>query len=300
MSNSDGRRCLVWVATLSRGTELVFLGSAGSRFSRPGLSSRRRRAQPRSRMAAGHREAARSVLDGGEPGARLCPGRGERGGDGNARHQPAAAGVGGGAAVGGHRQRVRSRGAPARHPYRFRRRQPAACPSCGAADCPAYDTEQMSWRHLDFFQHQAFLHARVPRVHCISCGVKKITVTWAREGSGFTLLFEALIMSLVPAMPLNAVARSGRRARHQAVACHSSLRRTRQREQTDATDLTVGSLSTRPRPGAGTTTSPCLSTSTTPRSCLQPTARMPKRSPSSPSISPARRRPQCQLRYAST
>ncbi len=22
-----------------------------------------------------------------------------------------------------------------------------ACPCCGAADCPAYDTEQMSWRH---------------------------------------------------------------------------------------------------------------------------------------------------------
>ncbi len=82
-----------------------------------------------------------------------------------------------------------------------------ACPSCGAAGCPAHDTEQMSWRHLNFFQHQAYLHARVPRVRCAKCGVKKITVPWARPDSGFTLLFEALLMSLVSAMPVNTVAR---------------------------------------------------------------------------------------------
>ena len=47
-----------------------------------------------------------------------------------------------------------------------------ACPSCGAADCPAYDTERMTWRHLNFFQHQAYLNARVPRVRCDTCGIK--------------------------------------------------------------------------------------------------------------------------------
>ena len=36
-----------------------------------------------------------------------------------------------------------------------------ACPNCGAADCPAYDTERKTWRHLNFFQHQAYLNARV-------------------------------------------------------------------------------------------------------------------------------------------
>ncbi len=80
------------------------------------------------------------------------------------------------------------------------------CPGCGAADCPAYDTEQMTWRHLNFFQHQAYLHARVPRVRCTGCGVKKVSVPWARDGSGFTLLSEALVMAMVPAMPVNAVA----------------------------------------------------------------------------------------------
>lgn len=49
-----------------------------------------------------------------------------------------------------------------------------ACPSCGAADCPAYDTERKTWRHLNFFQHQAYLNARVPRVCCDACGIRTV------------------------------------------------------------------------------------------------------------------------------
>ena len=89
----------------------------------------------------------------------------------------------------------------------FPRGRRFACPGGGAADCPAYDTEEMTWRHLNFFQHHAYLHARVPRIECASCGIKKVSVPWAREGSGFALLFEALIMALVQAMPVKAVAR---------------------------------------------------------------------------------------------
>jgi transposase len=81
-----------------------------------------------------------------------------------------------------------------------------ACPECGAS-CPAYDTDDKSWRHLNFFQHQAYLNARVPRVNCSTCGVKRVTVPWAREGSGFTLLFEAFVMTMVPEMPVECVAR---------------------------------------------------------------------------------------------
>jgi len=82
------------------------------------------------------------------------------------------------------------------------------CPQCGAEGCPAHDTEPMQWRHLNFFQHQAWLHARVPRIRCTGCGVKKITaLPWARKDSGFTLLFEALIMALVTSMPVKAAAR---------------------------------------------------------------------------------------------
>ena len=40
------------------------------------------------------------------------------------------------------------------------------CPHCHAADCQVHDTEPRTWRHLDFFQHQAYLNARVPRAAC--------------------------------------------------------------------------------------------------------------------------------------
>jgi transposase len=82
-----------------------------------------------------------------------------------------------------------------------------ACPACGRADCPVHDTARQEWRHLDFFQHQAFLHARTPRVTCPDCGVRQVAVAWARPGSSFTLLFEALAMTLMTAMPVAAAAR---------------------------------------------------------------------------------------------
>ena len=83
-----------------------------------------------------------------------------------------------------------------------------ACPTCGAAGCPAYDTEQLTWRHLSFFQHEAYLTARVPRVRCQACGIRQVSVPWARAGSGFTLLFEAFVMALVASMPVAVVART--------------------------------------------------------------------------------------------
>ena len=83
-----------------------------------------------------------------------------------------------------------------------------ACPTCGAAGCPAYDTEQLTWRHLSFFQHEAYLTARVPRVSCQACGIRQVSVPWARAGSGCTLLFEAFVMALVASMPVAVVART--------------------------------------------------------------------------------------------
>jgi transposase len=81
-----------------------------------------------------------------------------------------------------------------------------ACAECGRAGLKAHDTEQKTWRHLDFFQHQAYLTARVPRVECPEHGVRQVALSWARPRSGFTLLFEALVMALVKEMPVAAVA----------------------------------------------------------------------------------------------
>ena len=65
-----------------------------------------------------------------------------------------------------------------------------------------------SWRHLDFFQYEAHLHTEVPRVACAGCGkVTQIPVPWAREGSHFTLLFEALTLVLAPTMSVLAAGR---------------------------------------------------------------------------------------------
>lgn len=83
-----------------------------------------------------------------------------------------------------------------------------ACPACGAAGCPVHDTKAQRWRHLDFFQHKAFIEAKVPRVRCDACDcVRMVDVPWARKNSGFTLLMESLIMELVKHMPVLPLAR---------------------------------------------------------------------------------------------
>jgi transposase len=80
------------------------------------------------------------------------------------------------------------------------------CPECGAR-CGTYDTVEKQWRHLNFFQYRCDLIARVPRANCREHGVKLTTVPWASPGSGFTLLFEAMVMLLAGQMPVSEVAR---------------------------------------------------------------------------------------------
>src|SRR5665648_388598 len=48
------------------------------------------------------------------------------------------------------------------------------CPECERAGCAVKDTEQKTWRHLDFFQHLAYLTGRVPRVECPEHGVRLV------------------------------------------------------------------------------------------------------------------------------
>ena len=82
-----------------------------------------------------------------------------------------------------------------------------ACPHCGAADQRIHDRLRRSWRHLDFFQFEAWLHADVPRVACAGCAkTSQVGVPWAREGSGFTALFEALALALCRELPVKQAA----------------------------------------------------------------------------------------------
>jgi transposase len=94
----------------------------------------------------------------------------------------------------------------------FSRGSRFACPieGCANSACPVHDTMEKTWRHLDFFEHQAFLVARVPRVDCGDHGVHMVTVPWARPGSGFTLLMEVAMLTFATQMPIAPLAKMSR------------------------------------------------------------------------------------------
>jgi len=72
--------------------------------------------------------------------------------------------------------------------------------------CPVHDTTDKQWRHLNFWQYETILHARVPRIRNAAGEVRLVEVPWAREGSGFTLMMEAFVLLLSQEMPLATVA----------------------------------------------------------------------------------------------
>src|SRR5262249_25163267 len=59
---------------------------------------------------------------------------------------------------------------------------------------------------LNFFQYRCELVAKLPRTWCRKDGVHQVQAPWAREGSGFTLLMEALMMLQSAQMPVDAMA----------------------------------------------------------------------------------------------
>ena len=72
----------------------------------------------------------------------------------------------------------------------------------------AHDTIERKWKHLNFFEHTCYIHARVPKVKQADGKTEIQDVPWARKGSGFTLLFEAYSMLLIEnEMPVNKAAK---------------------------------------------------------------------------------------------
>lgn len=76
-----------------------------------------------------------------------------------------------------------------------------------AGEHPVHDTQTKRYRHLNFFEHECFLEVRVPRVKLPDGSVRLVEPPWAGKLRGFTLLFEALVLSLCREMPFAAVAR---------------------------------------------------------------------------------------------
>jgi len=72
---------------------------------------------------------------------------------------------------------------------------------------PVYDTVQKSWQHLNFFEHECYLSARVPRIKTNNGKVRLIKTPWEGIHKGFTLLFESLVLQLSSHMPVNNVSK---------------------------------------------------------------------------------------------
>lgn len=72
----------------------------------------------------------------------------------------------------------------------------------------AYDAEWFEWRHMNFFEHVCIIKARVPRIADGLGGYERASVPWANQMGGFTLMFEAFVLSLIQLeMPISAVGR---------------------------------------------------------------------------------------------
>ena len=67
------------------------------------------------------------------------------------------------------------------------------------------DTFDKTWRHLNFFEHECYLHCRTPRIDLGGNKTELISPPWAGLNSGFTLLFEALIIEMCAHMPVHSV-----------------------------------------------------------------------------------------------
>jgi len=87
-----------------------------------------------------------------------------------------------------------------------------------AGEHPVHDSVTKRYRHLNFFQHECFLEVRVPRVKLPDAAVRQIEPPWAGKLSGFTLLFEALVLMLCQQMTFAAAARVVGESRHRVAA----------------------------------------------------------------------------------
>jgi transposase len=83
---------------------------------------------------------------------------------------------------------------------------------------PVHDTVVKEYRHLNFFQHECKLRVRTPRVKLPDGSVRLHSPEFAGRLSGFTLLFEALILMLAQQMPFSAVARIVGESVHRVMA----------------------------------------------------------------------------------
>lgn len=110
---------------------------------------------------------------------------------------------------------------------------------------PVHDTQVKRYRHLNFFQHECYLEVRVPRIRLPDGSVRLVEPPWAGQLSGFTLLFEALVLRLCREMPFAAVARLVGESWHRvaAIAERYVERAVEQADYSNITELAIDETS---------------------------------------------------------
>jgi|GEM_PF-3882586 len=58
---------------------------------------------------------------------------------------------------------------------------------------------------MSCFQFKTYIEMRMPRCKCPNCGQFTYNPEWARPRSGFSLLFEALVLALAKEMPVSKI-----------------------------------------------------------------------------------------------
>jgi hypothetical protein len=89
----------------------------------------------------------------------------------------------------------------------YPRLAPPCCPFCGNK-ARAHDVMEERRRELNSLLTNAYLHALVPQAPDSKnkSARKQVEVPWARTGSEFTQLFEALVMALIRRIPVKTAA----------------------------------------------------------------------------------------------
>jgi len=82
-----------------------------------------------------------------------------------------------------------------------------ACPECGK-HCTIYDhAPERVLRHLNAFEHETFLHVRLPRVRCGEDGVKLIISDFGENNSAMTYAFESYLIAMAQECSIEGVGR---------------------------------------------------------------------------------------------
>ena len=124
----------------------------------------------------------------------------------------------------------------------------SCCPTCGK-ESPGYDSRPRRWRHLDTCQYKTILVADIRRVKCEEHGVVTVSVPWAEPGSGFTAMFEALVIDWLKEASTLAVSRLMKLSWNaiDGIMQRAVVRGLSRREETCATQIGVDETAFRKR-----------------------------------------------------